>query len=220
VLASESEVGPDAIAEAVRDRAVRAGVGLSDEQCRQLSAYFELLRRWNRKINLTALPLEFPDDQALDRLLIEPIAAATHVGSESIRWVDLGSGGGSPAIPMKIMRPEAELTMVEARSRKVAFLREAARELTLRTVAAVSERIEALPARDGFLAAVDLITLRAVRLNSELFQVCRLLLRAQGRLMLFQTSGKRPAKLSEFELERAVKPLSWSDFELAIYRPI
>ena len=75
-----------------------------------LEAYFRLLAHWNAKINLTALPLDPPTDETLDRLLVEPLAAARQIrrcaaasGSTS------GSGGGSPAIPLKIARPALRL---------------------------------------------------------------------------------------------------------------
>ena len=71
-----------------------------------LDAYYRLLARWNRTINLTALSLDPLADEALDRLFIEPLAAAPYI-REALDvtplsvWFDLGSGGGSPAIPLK-----------------------------------------------------------------------------------------------------------------------
>src|SRR5262249_36601132 len=102
-----------------------------------LETYFALLARWNAKVNLTALPLNPPRDETFDRLLVEPIVAADHIQSALARsarapgWMDLGSGGGSPAIPLKLLRPQWKLTMVEAKERKAAFLREVVRSLSL-----------------------------------------------------------------------------------------
>src|SRR2546427_12519730 len=83
-----------------------------------LEAYFRLLTRWNEKINLTALPLRNPNDETFDRLLIEPLAAARLVGPTPSSWFDLGSGGGSPALPMKIARPNLILPRCEPRGRR------------------------------------------------------------------------------------------------------
>src|SRR6266851_795023 len=99
-------------------RAANAGVTLTGHELSQLEAYYELLDRWNAKINLTAFPLDPPTDEALDRLLIEPLIAARYVEDSPIAWFDLGSGAGSPAIPLKILRPRARLTMVESRGKK------------------------------------------------------------------------------------------------------
>ena len=101
-------------------RAKKAGVFLSDELAAQLTSYYDLLSHWNRKINLTAL--DQPDD-AIDRLLLEPVLAARYLPPAISSLMDIGSGGGSPAIPLKLCAQAASLTMVEAKARKSAFLR-------------------------------------------------------------------------------------------------
>jgi 16S rRNA (guanine527-N7)-methyltransferase len=115
-------------------RASEFGLTLSQPQLAQLEAYVRLLERWNTRINLTALHLHPLSDHALDRLLLEPLVAAKHVADSAISWIDLGSGGGSPAIPLKILRPRLRLTMVESVGKKAAFLREAVRTLALADV--------------------------------------------------------------------------------------
>jgi len=148
--------------------------------------YFELLQRWNRRINLTALPLEQPTDAAIDRLFIEGLAAAEALGSRYQSWIDLGSGGGSPAIPMKICWPECSLTMVESRGRKAAFLREVIREIPLSRAAVVESRFEQL---EGLAGTADLVTARAVKTDSVFFKAASALLRAGGHLA---TLGPEP----------------------------
>src|SRR3954467_11057735 len=97
-----------------------------------LEGYYRLLTHWNAKINLTALPLDPPTDETFDRLLVEPLGAAKQIPTHTPAiWFDLGSGGGSPAIPLKIARPSLRLTMIESKERKGAFLREAIRTLEL-----------------------------------------------------------------------------------------
>src|SRR5437762_13109583 len=117
--------------ELLRWRAKALNLLVSDAQAIALETYFRLLAQWNSKINLTAFPLSKPTDATFDRLLIEPLAAAQFVEDVELTWIDLGSGGGSPALPMNIARPGLRLTMVESKSRKAAFLREAARCLQL-----------------------------------------------------------------------------------------
>src|SRR5215471_18348732 len=95
----------DSVAALLRQRAEVAGVAFDDEVAERLEAYFELLTRWNRTINLTSLPLEPPTAAAIDRLLIEPLTAIPHLSATADIWFDLGSGGGSPAIPLQIARP-------------------------------------------------------------------------------------------------------------------
>jgi 16S rRNA (guanine527-N7)-methyltransferase len=167
-------------------RAKRARVTVAAQEVDQLEAYYRLLRRWNRTINLTALSLEPLSDETLDRLFIEPLAVAFHIPNSSGEWFDLGSGGGSPAIPLKIVRPSLRLTMVEARERKVAFLREVTRDLGMSDAAVVNERFETLEDRSNVRGGASLVTVRAVRVSSSLLKISRhLLSSAGGRLFLF-----------------------------------
>ena len=94
-----------------------------------LEQYFELLTRWNAKINLTAFSLAEPDDEALDRLLVEPVVASCHVNPPVGSVIDIGSGSGSPAIPLRLALGATRLTLVEAKTRKAVFLVEALRHL-------------------------------------------------------------------------------------------
>lgn len=151
-----------------------------------LEAYFRLLAQWNAKINLTALPTEAPTDETFDRLLIEPLAAARQVSDAPGAWFDLGSGGGSPAIPLKIARPALKLTMIESKARKTAFLREAIRVIGLEGATAVNERFQETAARPEHSEVADWVTVRAVKADSELFATASQLLRRTGRLLLFR----------------------------------
>src|SRR5437762_157935 len=137
--------------ERLLSRARSADVVVSPAAIDQLETYYRLLTRWNARINLTALSLDEPSEQALDRLLIEPLAAARYVADSAITWFDLGSGGGSPALPLKIVRPAAQLTMVEATARKAAFLSEAVRALGLESVRVENARFDALAAASAYV---------------------------------------------------------------------
>ena len=111
------------LADRLVERSARLNLPHDPRIIARLTTYFDLLRRWNRKINLTALALEPASDEAIDRLLLEPLVAARLLRSratllpnadssnESGGWFDLGSGGGSPAIPMKVALAALPLTM-------------------------------------------------------------------------------------------------------------
>lgn len=165
-------------------RAGEAGIDLTAPELDGLEQYWTLLQKWNEKINLTSLPLHDAPDETLDRLFIEPLVASALVSTAALRWYDLGSGGGSPAIPLKIMRPAAELIMVESRLRKTAFLREVVRTLNLSQVRVEPWRFEEIAAIDGAHTA-DLVTVRAVRADAALSKACSDLLTGTGRLLIF-----------------------------------
>jgi len=192
-----------------RDRVIKRGkkgdVQLTAPILEQLEAYYRLLARWNEKINLTALPLKDLTDQAVDRLLIEPLAAARYVPETALTWFDLGSGGGSPALPLKMVRRLARLSMVESKTKKAAFLREAVRVLGLQDAIVEAQRFEDFAKRQECLAAAELVTVRAVKLNSVFFDAAKALLRHGGSLLLFssyESAAKAPAGLEVSQVVR------------------
>jgi 16S rRNA (guanine527-N7)-methyltransferase len=186
-------------------RARRVDVAIEPRSGDLLECYFSLLARWNTKINLTALPLRTPTDETFDRLLIEPLAAARHIADEAVDWVDLGSGGGSPAIPIKIVRPRLRLTMVESKARKAAFLREAIRMLPLVDAAGDNVRFEELVGSAARPRSAQLVTVRAVRADPGLFGSAAQLLAPGGRLLLFRPTDA-PVQASGFR-QRSTVPL-------------
>ena len=140
---------------------------LPPDLAEQLEAYYRLLATWNTKINLTGLKLSEISPDALDRLLIEPVVAARYVPAGASRMLDVGSGGGSPAIPLALAVPSSRLLMVESKTRKSVFLREAVRALGLKDAEVVTARFEELLARPDLHEAHDLVTIRAVRVEAR-----------------------------------------------------
>src|SRR5262249_55067944 len=127
---------------------------------------------------------------------------------------DLGSGGGSPAIPMKIALATARLTLIESRSRKVAFLREVVRLLDLRDVVVEEGRVDQFVARAN---AADLVTVRGVRLNDVVADSAAKLLREDGVLTVFQSVDVLP-QLTWFSSQRSYQLVSGQPSWLHVYR--
>lgn len=165
----------------LQERCEAAQLHIDPAHVPKLRVYYELLTRWNERINLTALPLAGYPSQTIDRLLLEPIASSGAVPTNAASWVDLGSGGGSPAIPLAITKPELRLTLTESRGRKAAFLRESVRSLGL-NAEVLSGRFETLLSYPQ--GSVDLITARAVRIEDVVALTIHLL-SPSGRLLLF-----------------------------------
>jgi 16S rRNA (guanine527-N7)-methyltransferase len=170
-------------------RARRAGVTVAPELGAQLEAYYRLLATWNRKINLTGLNLAELSPETIDRLLIEPLVAARYAPAGAKRMLDVGSGGGSPAIPLALASPGIQLLMVEAKTRKSVFLREAIRTLALPGADVATARFEELLARPDLHEAHDLVTIRAVRIESRVLMTLQAFARPGGQLFLFRGSG-------------------------------
>lgn len=175
--------------ERLKRRTKHADIALGADLALGLERYYQLLAKWNAKVNLTAFRLSpGGEDEAIDRLLLEPLAAARHLPPAAHSLLDAGSGGGSPAIPLKLARPGLHLRMVEAKMRKAVFLREATRELALTGAEVETTRFELLLARPELHEALDVVTVRAVRIEARVLTTLQAFLRPGGLLFLFRGS--------------------------------
>ena len=190
--------------ERLRRRAKAAGISLEPALVEGLETYYQLLTKWNAKINLTAYRLvPGGDDEAIDRLIVEPVVAARYIPENARTLLDAGSGGGSPAIPLKLARSNLALRMVEVKTRKGVFLREAIRTLGLRDAEVETSRFEELLPRAELHEALDLVSIRAVRIETRTLNTLQAFLRPGGKLMLFRGASK-----SDLE-DSPPPPLSW-----------
>ena len=190
--------------ERLRRRAKSAGIALEPSLVDGLETYYQLLTKWNAKINLTAFRLTPEgDDAAIDRLIIEPVIAARYVPENARTLLDAGSGGGSPAIPLKLASANLALRMVEVKTRKAVFLREAVRALGLRDAEVETSRFEELLPRAELHEALDLVSIRAVRVEVRTLNTLQAFLRPGGKLLLFRGASK-----SDLE-DSPPPPLAW-----------
>lgn len=115
----------------------RLGLSLTLSQQQQLIAYIELLEKWNRRFNLTAIRSldEMLGLHLLDSLAISPYVVGTQV-------LDVGTGAGLPGIPLAIAEPSRELTLLDSNAKKIRFCRQAVMDLGLQNTTAVHQRIE------------------------------------------------------------------------------
>lgn len=137
--------------------ALALGVKVSGDQARSMGRHALELIQWNRTTNLTAItdPLEVAVKHDVDA-----VAPASWVGVGA-RVLDAGSGGGFPGIPLKIVRPDLSVTLVDSVRKKVSFLKYAIRTLELTGINAVHGRLEELSALPVFREMFDLVICRA-----------------------------------------------------------
>jgi 16S rRNA (guanine527-N7)-methyltransferase len=113
------------------------GIALPEEALHKLLAFRDLLLKWNKTYNLTALR---DPAQAISHHLLDSLAILPHVGDGNL--LDVGSGGGLPGIPLAIARPELAVSMVDTVQKKTTFLQQAVIELALRNVTVHHARVE------------------------------------------------------------------------------
>lgn len=116
------------------------GIALPEDAQRQLLAFRDLLLKWNKTYNLTALR---DPDLAISHHLLDSLAILPHVGPGAL--LDVGSGGGLPGIPLAIARPDLAVSMVDTVQKKTTFLQQAVIELALKNVTVHHARVEAMP---------------------------------------------------------------------------
>ncbi len=133
------------------------GIALSIDQVNAFFIYLAELRKWNRKINLTAITEE--RDTVIKHLLDSLSYLKAFAPVPGLRLLDMGSGAGFPAIPLKIAAPDISITMVESVKKKASFLRHIVRTLPLEAVEIIDKRMEEL--QDTYLSSFDIVTARA-----------------------------------------------------------
>ena len=112
-------------------------IELPDTAQQQLLAFRDLLLKWNKTYNLTALR---DPEQAISHHLLDSLAILPHVGDGNL--LDVGSGGGLPGIPLAIARPALSVRMVDTVQKKATFLQQAAIQLGLKNIAVDHARVE------------------------------------------------------------------------------
>jgi 16S rRNA (guanine527-N7)-methyltransferase len=175
---------------------------LPSELSAKLEVYYKLLTAWNEKMNLTGLRLAEQSPEAIDRLLIEPLVAAKHA-PRITRMIDIGSGGGSPAIPLALALSAPRMLLVEVKTRKSVFLREALRALEMTEAEVATSRFEELLTKPELHETHELLTLRAVRVESSILMNLQAFVRPGGELFLFRAASGAGSPGS------LMPPLSW-----------
>ena len=156
--------------------------GLTEDSAEavRLRCYLALLEKWNARINLTAAT----EWSAVGRLFGEALWAARFYPGTTGRHLDIGSGAGFPAIPMKIMIPGMRLDLVESRARRAAFLETVAAELRLENVRVFCRRIEE-HLGDPEVPAYDTVSWKGLKLSRGAWKLLRERSLAATQLWLF-----------------------------------
>ena len=154
------------------------GLNLSPDQTGLLAAHARELQLWNAKMNLTAIT----DIRLVAyKHFLDALAAARFL-DRCARIMDIGSGAGFPAVPMKVIYPDLNITMVDAVRKKVSFLNHVVRTLKLDNISAVHARVEDLAKDPGHFQMYDAVTARGFADLGKLAKLAGPLLAPGGRI--------------------------------------
>lgn len=159
------------------------GMELSEKQCEQLVTFGRLLIQWNKVYNLTRLASE---QDVLKLHILDSLAFVAAINGRHLpRVLDVGSGGGLPAIPLAVVRPETQVVMVDSVQKKTVFLQQVIMKTGLKNACVLHSRVEDLPN-----ACFNAVTCRAFATLSKIVFLTRRFLVADGEWLLMK--GKNP----------------------------
>ena len=171
------------------------GIELDDRQKDQFERYFELLVEWNEKINLTAITEK---NEVYLKHFYDSIAPVLQglIDNQELKLLDIGAGAGFPSLPMKIICPQLDVTIIDSLNKRINFLKLLAGELGLDKVHFYHGRAEDLAQDKAFRAQFDLVTARAVARMQVLSELTIPYLKVGGKLLALKASNA-PEELEE-----------------------
>jgi len=177
----------------------------------QFQRYRQALLDWNTRVNLTAIT---SPEEVLSKHFLDSLSLLQAYDRPQTRLLDIGSGAGFPGLPLKIVRPQWRVVLVEATGKKVAFLQHMIEILELPGVTAIHARAEELARQREYRAAFDVVTARAVAALPVLLEYAAPFCRAGGTIILLK-KGDLAAELAQGK--RAARQLGAS---LAADQPV
>jgi 16S rRNA (guanine527-N7)-methyltransferase len=135
------------------------GITPSDDRIKCFSIYLTELKKWNKACNLTALR---NDRDIVIKHFLDSLLYLNPIQEGFVRIADVGSGAGFPGIPMKIVRPDIELYLIEPSLKKAAFLRHISRLLHLKKIEVIEKRVEQVTVYEEIPTTVDVAMTRAL----------------------------------------------------------
>lgn len=148
-----------------------ANIALSAEQKQLLIGYVQLLTKWNKAYNLTSVrdPFQMLSRHILDSIVVSPYLQGKH-------FIDVGTGPGLPGIPLAIVKPECQFTLLDSFGKRVRFLKQVQFELGLKNIRPVQHRVE-----DYTNQQFDGVISRAFASLQDMVSWCQHLLNENGR---------------------------------------
>ncbi len=184
---------------------------ISDIQREKFEKYYELLVYYNSKFNITAITEK---NEVIIKHFIDSALGYNKVNFGKV--IDVGSGGGFPAIPLKIMNDDIDLTLLEATGKKCEFLKAVVDNLKLKRVKVINERAENLAKNEEYRESFDFCTARAVARLNTLCEYCIPFVKVGGKFVSYKGDADEEvneAKTAVFKLGGKIKEVFKYDLD-------
>lgn len=182
------KIGSDQWIRILKDGAEQLNLSIDDLQARQFAGHGQLLLEWNQKINLTAIT--DPQEVAVKHFL-DAVAPSAYIPCRG-HLLDMGTGAGFPGIPLKILRPDQPMTLIDSVRKKITFIKHVIRQLSLSNIQALHTRAEELKDARSEVNAISIIVCRALADLDKAVGLAVPLLEPKGRIILYRGSQTDP----------------------------
>lgn len=186
------------IKELLRKGLKEFGLAPSEEQINSFITYLSELKKWNKAYNLTGLKT---DEDIIIKHFLDSLLYLKAMPGGEIKVADIGSGAGFPGIPIKIIRPEIEMYLIEPSGKKSAFLRHIIRELELNKIEVIEKRIEEIKVNQELSLLVDIVVTRALFTVKDFIKKSSHIVKQGGILIL----NKGPKVKEELKIISDIK---------------
>lgn len=183
----------------MQEEFLKRGIYLTEEKLGKFAKFKDLLLEFNEKFNLTAIKTE---KEIYIKHFVDSLIAVDKFKKLST-VIEIGSGGGFPSIPLKIVRDDLEFTLIEATGKKCEFLKTVVKELGLEKVTVINARAEELGKEEKYREKFDYATARAVARLNVLSEYCMPFLKVGGKFIAYKGNAEEEL----IEAENAVSVL-------------
>lgn len=172
---------------------------LTDEQGELFNHYLESIMKWSKKINITAVK---DRKGIIDKHFIDSLAAINFIPEKVKKMIDIGTGAGLPGLPIKILRPDISLTLVDSSKKKMKVLDDICKKLSITNYQIIDQNIEILGHDKHHRNQYDIVVCRALASMNVLLEYGLPLLKVKGRMIIYK------GPMIDDEVEKAQQALS------------
>ena len=169
----------DEFVKKINDYLVEIQIELTDKQLTQFYNYMNLLIEWNRKINLTTI---IEPEEIILKHFVDSIIISKYIEND-LKVIDVGTGAGFPGIPLKIIRGDLDIVLLDSLNKRINFLNEVIKVLQLKNVYSIHARVEEFAKNKKYRESFDIVTSRAVANMSTLSEYMLPLTKVGGKML-------------------------------------
>ena len=164
-------------------------IAITDKQLESFEKYYSILIEYNKMFNLTTITER---EEVYKKHFVDSVINVDKLVGDKL--IDVGSGGGFPAIPIKIMREDIDVTLLEATGKKCDFLKAVIKELSLENIRVINGRAEDYAKNEKYREKFDICTARAVARLNTLTEYCLPFVKLGGNFVSFKANAKEELK--------------------------